>query len=547
MPTVARLIGGAGTGKTAELMRNMQQVLEHGVHPLQIGFCSFTRAARREASERAASLADTPAEVLENDGWFRTIHSVCFKGLGASRDNVLAGDRKAAKWTADALGEEVGTSLGDSLDEEGGDFEARTDAGIALSIWSAARNRLEPLATAWERADRCSSRTPDLGTVRNLIERYEQAKRLDGANDFTDLLGRFAGWSFHPDGHERTAPEGDSPHLHVWFFDEQQDTSALLDSVCRRLIENATWVYVVGDPFQSIYAWAGADHSLFRKWEVAKEKIMPKSYRCPAPIHSLGERILAETSDYWDRGIQPADHEGSVEFERYSATLLSEISADQSWLVLARTNWLASKIASRLTDAGVPWRATRGPGGWPRRSRFDALCTLAHLSLGHQIPAAEWKALLKILPSKFGNEELLTRGAKADWEANYQKRKDQTIDRGNIAAAGGAEGLIARLDGRRVTELVEGGDEAMAAAVRWGEDKVREPSVRVGTIHSAKGAEADNVLWLTTTTDAVSRSCEDPSGYDEEARCAYVAVTRARRRLIVAVEPNQRHRWRVPA
>jgi superfamily I DNA/RNA helicase len=529
-------------------METLATVIDRGVDPLtQIGFCSFTRAARREAANRAAAMLDGSAEQLENDGWFRTLHSVCFKCLGADRGSVLAGDRKSARWVAEQLQAEVGTALGDRLDDEGGDFEASTEAGIALQLWSTARNRLEPLTKAWEVAERCSDRTPAYETVVDYIERYEQAKRLDGKSDFTDLLGRFAGWSFGVDGHEKCRPDGYTPALHVWFFDEQQDTSALLDSVCHRLIESSTWVYVVGDPFQSIYAWAGADHTLFRKWPAAKEKIMPKSYRCPAPIHALGESILRESSDYWDRGIAPADHEGSVEFERYSGQLLSEVDQTQTWLLLARTNWLANKMASRLTELGIPWKATRGNGGWPRKSRVDAICTLAALSVGKEIAAPAWLQMLKLLPSKLGDEPLLIHGCKSQWQENGRKWRESVFTIEDIADAGATPELVKRLKEHRITDLIENGDDVLSASAQYGESVLREPTVRVGTIHSAKGAEADNVLWLTTTSDAVSKSCEEQAGFDEEARVAYVAATRARRRLIVAVEPNQRHRWRVSA
>lgn len=94
------------------------------------------------------------------------------------------------------------------------------------------------------------------------------------------------------------------------------------------------------------------------------------------------------------------------------------------------------------------------------------------------------------------------------------------------------------LDGAWAT-LIDGGVEYSAARKRWGYEAVKEPRVRVGTIHSVKGAEADNVLWLTTTR-AIARICEEPTGFDEECRVSYVAATRARRRLIVAVEPNQK-------
>ena len=57
---VARLIGGAGTGKTSELLNIMKAVMsEIGNDPSAIGFASFTRAARAEMVERAAAAQKT--------------------------------------------------------------------------------------------------------------------------------------------------------------------------------------------------------------------------------------------------------------------------------------------------------------------------------------------------------------------------------------------------------------------------------------------------------------------------------------------------------
>lgn len=543
MTQIARLIGGAGTGKTTELMRILDGVLQRGVDPLQVGFVSFTKAARREASSRAAYQFGGSGDQLEQDGWFRTLHSVCFRCLGESRDSTLGDDKESLKWLEESLQTEVGKPLGaESLEES--DFEASTDAGVSLSLWSAARNRLEPLQKAWERAERCSTRTPPYETVVALIEQYEQSKRLDGKADFTDLLGRFAGWSFGIDGHERVAPEGSTPSLPVWFFDEQQDTSALLDSVCHRLIESASWVYVVGDPFQAIYGWAGADASLFRAWPATQERIMPKSYRCPPAVHQLGEDILRESSDYWNRGILPADHAGEVDVARFTAGVFDQVTPEESWLLLGRTNYHANRIASRVKELGIPWMPTRGMGGWNRPAKAKALNALYDLTTDLPIEPGEWSSILDHIPSKCEAGALLDHGAKAKWDAGQHKGESSYAS--GLARWGATALLIEKIKTAAWGSLIDGGSEYAEARARWGYEAVTKPPIRVGTVHSAKGAEADNVLWLTTATQAVSNACSEQEGFDEECRVAYVAATRARRRLIVAVEPNQRYKFKVP-
>src|SRR5690606_4811144 len=99
----------------------------------------------------------------------------------------------------------------------------------------------------------------------------------------------------------------------------------------------------------------------------------------------------------------------------------------------------------------------------------------------------------------------------------------------------------------RWSQIVDGGSQLASAVERWGEDAIKEPKVRVGTIHSVKGREADNVLLLTTTSAPVRRAQEDQLGFDEERRVEYVGITRARRRLIVANERRASYRMKVDA
>jgi superfamily I DNA/RNA helicase len=72
--------------------------------------------------------------------------------------------------------------------------------------------------------------------------------------------------------------------------------------------------------------------------------------------------------------------------------------------------------------------------------------------------------------------------------------------------------------------------------MKHGAKVTSEPRIRVGTVHSVKGAEADNVAFLTTVGQRCATAMENPDQADEERRIAYVAVTRARRRLFVVAE-----------
>lgn len=540
MPEIALIIGAAGVGKTTRLLQTMERAMDAGgLDPREIGFVSFTRAARREAAERAASRFDLKPSDLEQYGWFRTIHSICYKQLAVG-DELLSPGKESQAWLREYIQEDV-SGPGDGVGGEDGDFVeslSRTPADVALGLWGVARARLVPFETVHERASRCDERTPDLDFCQRVVERYESAKRLDHRCDFTDLLGRYSGKQFHFKGHLEVDPFGEVPDVPVWIFDESQDNSALVDAVARRLTANARWVYLAGDPFQAIYGFAGSDPSLFQSWDVkpANRHVLAQSYRCPADIVDLGESIVRDCQDYWDRGVQPAGHEGVIDVQPYTGDWPSLIDPSESWLLMARTNFQARRLESRLNANSIPNFPARGRGGWARPSLNRALTGLLGLSRGEACFADEWKHVCKAIPSKANGRELLARGTKAEWESRKidDHEEHRLID--NLAEWGATEHLTAMLRDGRWTELIDQACQFRTAVDRYGLRYTLDPQVRVGSVHSAKGLEADNVILFTTASHQVWNSRQDPDGADEERRIGYVAVTRTKQRLIILRE-----------
>jgi len=546
-----RAIGGAGTGKTSLMKQTAEKALarpEMGGNPFALGYSSFTRAARLEAAVRCGTAWGYPPEELMQQGWFRTAHSVCFKQLGVSRAEMISGGKDDAKWVSEAVGSDVAFAVDE--DEEGGVaiYQGDPVAAAALNYWSLARNVCRPLREIVE-AD-SDPDAPAASEVIKRIEMYEQAKRLDGRWDFTDLLSRFVGLKFDPaDGPIEVTPEGAVPDEVVgWIFDEAQDASRLLDMACRRLVtgDSCRWAWLVGDPYQVLFSWAGASADHFMVWDVSKQHIMPKSFRCPKPIMLAGERCLQRLPDYWDRGIAPADHDGEViESENFEDDL-SDLRPDEETLVIARTNRNVAKIKNVLEDIGVPFRYVKqkNEGATCKEMGMAGLWKLQH---GEGINGEAWGRITEILPSKTPDgKEWLRRGSKAAWKRSLSDQYDRVYPE-DLPELGASPELCDAIASGRWSGLPDGGTKWVRAAKKWGVEAVSEPKIRIGTIHSSKGMEAAKVIVLTSVSRRTRNGEEDDDRkFAEERRIEYVACTRAKHQLIVAHDPRSKYRMEIP-
>jgi superfamily I DNA/RNA helicase len=540
---VARLVGGAGTGKTTAILGKMEMALERlGGDPLRLGFASMTRAARAEAVGRASKAWGVSEGLLSKQGWFRTVHSCCYRLQGLSGGQLLTDKQADLEWISDAMGVKVQASI----DEDTGavTFSGDPEASAALNCWALARSMLVPVELVVRNQRRVDDSLPDFAKIKPMLDRYETAKRVGDRIDFVDLLAAQAGvvFSVTENPHIKKGNLPPVPEVSAWLFDEQQDASPLLDLVCKRFVAapSVRWCYVVGDPFQSIYGFAGSNSECFMGWSASKEQTMPKSYRCPAPILRLGEQCLRRMRrGYFDRGIEPADHPGRVDESGDLDELVDRINPNDSWLLIARTRYQAGRLAAAMHGRGKPCRWTNAPEGPTHRS--DGLQALFKLERGEPISGLEWRRATELLPSNGMlspgvKQPMLIRGTKKRFSADDEMARWDFILPSDLPNVGASPALQAAIASGAWEKLVDHADTWRKQAKSHGMELAAEPKCRVGTIHSVKGMEADNVAFLTTTSARVQNGSEDERQHDEECRIAYVAVTRARRNLVVINE-----------
>lgn len=546
---VMRGIGGAGTGKTRMITEAAQKALERpevGGDPFLIGFSSFTRAARTEAAERLSAVSGVPAGALMREGYFKTAHGMAYKAIGVEKGEVIGNSHEDEEWLCRAMDADVQYSF-DEDEGGGGRFRGDPVASQALNLWNLSRALVVPLREVVDLND-ADDPIPLVDAIKK-IDMYESAKRVDGRIDFTDMLARFAGVRFGLDGPSSVMADGYVPDEVVgWIFDEAQDASRLLDMCCRRLVTGAAckWVWLVGDPFQVLYSWSGASSSHFMGWDVVKEKIMPKSWRCGRQILRFGEDCLRQLrSGYWDRGIAPADHSAEVVEEECYEEALERLDPRNDTMLLARTNYQATKMTRALEEMGIPYRRIKGKEGPHKRDR--GLAGLWGLQHGGGIDGESWSAVLDCLPSRtLDGRKWLVHGTKKRWRDELAEKYDRVYPE-DLADIGATEHLIQAVVTGSWGELATGGTAWVKAAKTWGADAVSNPKIKVGTIHSAKGMEASNVVMLSSLGRKIWTTAQERDDrWDEECRVAYVGATRAKNRLVIAHDPREKFRMELP-
>lgn len=533
--TTTTIIGGAGSGKTSRLMAEIDDAAARYGGIEAVGFSSMTRAARSEAASRASKAFKVPEADLSRDGWFRTLHGVCYAALGAHSSALVSGDRDTERWLRDEVF--PGLTFGPGSTPSFG-FRRKVTPDVAIDVWAYARNSVTTLAEA------CKFHRVPIAKVLPLVDRYETAKRVAGKIDFVDLMQRFVGCSYPTiDGEpKRVAPQGECPEVRVWLFDESQDMNRLCDIVARRLAATRSVEKVVlcGDPFQSIYGFAGSSSKWMLRWKSEKE-IMPVSHRCPERILDAGEGRLRRLKggEYWDRQIAAAHPDGDLCSVRSIRGLVAAIDPTDEWLLIARSNHQAQKLADEAEHAGVPWAWTAEIDDDHTAAIRAGFKAAIDLERGRSISPHDVENLFAAIPTLSGGERLWNHGAKSAF-AIATHEPGTRFSRNDLASIGATERLVSALAGPAWPSIAKKGAAVWRRRVaQYGEELAANPKVRIGTIHSVKGAEADNVGILHAPTHrSVTAQTKSREIWNEERRIEYVAITRARKTVLACYPPR---------
>ena len=486
------ILGPPGTGKTTTLLNLVDEFIQQGIRPKQIGYFSFTKKAATEAANRAADKFNLD---IENDlSNFRTLHSYAFNQLGMTKEKMMGRDDYKE------FGEKCGIPIKIAkFSDSDGTFNS--DNEYLTIINTAAVKRIDLL-------EYYDSRQNILDIERNtlflLAEELKRFKKEKGLKDFNDLLLDYI---------EKESTNS----FKVLFIDEAQDLSLIQWEMVRKLWANAEKTYIAGDDDQAIFKWAGADvdHFIALKEEVNDIKILDQSYRIPGgPIHELSQRIIGQVQNRFDKKYKPREEQGIL--KRYSDITQVDMS-EGNWLVLSSANHFLDD-AKDLCELQGWYYQFKGMNSVPLKLLL-ALNNWEHWRKGELLNHLEIKNIYEYLGSNVLPGFQKGKTLHSDEKYTMQDCKDK-------------HGLI--ID-KVWYESFEGLDTITENYIRNmranGETLNKNPRITMSTIHGAKGGEADKVLLMQDLTNAALETFSyDP---DELHRLFYTGATRAKRELHV--------------
>ncbi len=417
-------------------------------------------------------------------------------------------------------------------------------------------------------------------------EQYEKAKTDAGALDFDDLLIKTANM-FRDNLEVRQRWQERFRHI---LIDEYQDTNAIQYRLIKYLVNDERNICVVGDDWQSIYSWRGADFTNILNFERdfpgAKVIKLEQNYRSTGNILAASQKIINENKTRTEKKLFTESGKG----EPVTIEALPDETGEAMWVarqiwhlarpfseyaVLYRTNAQSYAFEKAFMAAKIPYKIIGGVRFYDRKEVKDVLAILKLIVNPREqvsfervvknvlsgVGAASLNKIFLALSADDGKVTDILRELKLTAKAKTAIHRlanflDQ--DFASITPAQIVEQVIKYFDfAILLHDATPEGEERMknlevlmsnasayeelddfladAALLSSADESTGKNTVSLMTIHAAKGLEFP-VVFLVGLEEGLfpSDRSETDDAIEEERRLAYVGMTRAMQTLFLS-------------
>ena len=506
-------LAGAGAGKTKVFIERISKLVDDGIMPSSILALTFTNAAAAEMRERYET-----KHVGQLTPQFRTFHSFCYSII--CRDSTIRS----------ALGYDSVPEIASEAQEKDIKERARTQCRITLSVEELSHREL------LSKKEQFQAELYDKAVWR--LMKQENVITFDKLN--SEVADLFAA------DHIATHPY--KQQYKYIFVDEFQDTDGYQIKFLNSFSD--TNFYFCGDCLQNLYSFRGTSNEYIKAlaesdgWEKIKlytnyrstnqivefankfsKGYAKDAYRVEMTATRDGEDVVTKIVD--GPSNYNAINTDSIDDVLKELPLLSGTSA-----ILVRTNKELGEVTSYLKDNGVEFTSSRDTKtmhllecavsdeymiGWlASYLTSDKYGEYIRLSAQKSCPDINW------FLSTYGKNTKIAKDAE-----KINKLRIIATDPKPVAKKIKETEDLLKIKGMQVPETELFGMDFLKYVKEHAEE-IKSSELYVGTIHSVKGLEYDNVFVMNVNSYSFKINKNE-----EMSNLYYVAITRAKNRLFV--------------
>ena len=424
------ILAGAGSGKTKTLTHRIANLISHGIPGERILAVTFTNKAAREMRERLWRLlqkarsdsyltpqlsddimADNTALLASDsnlgqdvnfDGftdpprsfmsYMGTFHGICVKILRI--EHQVAGlDKNFVIYDTDDQISLIKQAMKDlKIDDKS--LRPKSIQGTISHCKNIGQTPEEFEEEAYY---------PNQVKTAKIFARYEKLKRDSFALDFDDLLLEVTHLF---EKHREIRERWQNRFEHI-LIDEYQDTNQIQYRLVKALVNQDRNICVVGDDWQSIYSWRGADFTNILNFERdfpgAKTIKLEQNYRSTGNILTASQKIINQNKTRTDKELFTTAGDGEpVEIQSLmdetaeanyvalkiinllanskttmqNGNLVKDFTSYSDFAVLYRTNAQSYAIEKALISHQIPYKIIGGVRFYDRKEVKDVLAVL---------------------------------------------------------------------------------------------------------------------------------------------------------------------------
>lgn len=403
------MLAGAGSGKTKTLTHRIAYlVMERKVHPTNVLAVTFTNKAAAEMRARINGLLGRESDDRNYLPFLGTFHSIAVRILR----------REAMQ-----LGYPSSFVIYDEADAQAVVKLACKELGIEEKVFSPQAMRSfisgakNELMSPSQYAKLAQGRAQE--TAAKIYPVYQKKLHDNGAMDFDDIIMLTVRlFEEHPDILDRYQKQ-----FAYILVDEYQDTNHAQYRLIQLLAQAHKNICVVGDDWQSIYSWRGANYENILNFESdypdAKVIKLEQNYRSTQHILDAAHSVIAKNTVRTDKQLftqlghgekiiiqQVADEMAEGQ---YVIQTIDRLVSDHGYkysdcAVLYRTNAQSRSLEESFLRYNVPYQIVGGLRFYERKEIKDTLAYLRFVA--NPQDEVSWRRIVNVPARGLGDKSL---------------------------------------------------------------------------------------------------------------------------------------------